>query len=164
MNLDAQRVRATATARVGSGNQIKCMLPFAVIDRWADNYDPTPVTTYFPNDRADGNGRLVAERRLSAGPWRCLHWAVQRQHEPHGLEGLDRLRTTAGSEGRRSAVLQAGRTSSIFPGAPAPMTSEMTSRAAILSLSGSRRQPIRARRPMATRMPRRQDRGQPRGP
>ena len=30
------------------------MLPFAVIDRWADNYDPTPVTTYFPNDALTG--------------------------------------------------------------------------------------------------------------
>ena len=30
------------------------MLPFAVIDRWADNHDPTPVTTYFPNDGLSG--------------------------------------------------------------------------------------------------------------
>jgi Putative Flp pilus-assembly TadE/G-like len=49
-----QGVRATATAEVASGNQVKCMLPFAVIDRWADNYDPTPVTTYFANDALSG--------------------------------------------------------------------------------------------------------------
>ena len=49
-----QGVRATATAEVASGNLVKCMLPFAVIDRWADNYDPTPVTTYFPNDGLTG--------------------------------------------------------------------------------------------------------------
>ena len=54
VNLDAQRVRATATAHVGAGNRIKCLLPFSVIDRWADNYDPTPVTTYFPNDGLTG--------------------------------------------------------------------------------------------------------------
>jgi hypothetical protein len=54
IGITQQRVRATATAQVASGNQIRCMLPFAVIDRWADNYDPTPVTTYFPNDGAPG--------------------------------------------------------------------------------------------------------------
>ena len=50
LNISSQGVRATATAQVASGNTANCMLPFAVIDRWADNHDPTPVTTYFPND------------------------------------------------------------------------------------------------------------------
>ena len=54
VGVDAHGVRATATAQVGSGNQATCMLPFAVIDRWADNHDPTPVTTYFPNDALSG--------------------------------------------------------------------------------------------------------------
>ena len=54
LNISSQGVRATATAQVGSGNMAKCMLPFAVIDRWADNHDPTPVTTYFPNDDLTG--------------------------------------------------------------------------------------------------------------
>jgi hypothetical protein len=45
-----QGVRATATAEVAPANLAQCMLPFAVIDRWADNYDPTPVTTHFPDD------------------------------------------------------------------------------------------------------------------
>jgi hypothetical protein len=54
IGITEQRVRATATAQVSSGNQIRCMLPFAVIDRWADNYDPTPVTTYFPDDGLTG--------------------------------------------------------------------------------------------------------------
>jgi len=54
IGITEQRVRATATAQVSSGNQIRCMLPFAAIDRWADNNDPTPVTTYFPNDNLTG--------------------------------------------------------------------------------------------------------------
>ena len=54
LNVSSQGVRATATAQVASGNSVKCMLPFAVIDRWADNYDPTPVTTFFPNDNLTG--------------------------------------------------------------------------------------------------------------
>ncbi|HKY20081.1 MAG TPA: pilus assembly protein TadG-related protein [Vicinamibacterales bacterium] len=45
-----QGVRATATAKLGEGNSVKCLLPFGVADRWADFYDPTPVTTYFSND------------------------------------------------------------------------------------------------------------------
>ena len=49
-----QGVRATATAQIAAGNLVKCMLPFAVIDRWSDNYDPTPVTTFFPNDALSG--------------------------------------------------------------------------------------------------------------
>jgi hypothetical protein len=49
-----QGVRATATAEAGAGNQIQCLLPFAVIDRWADNYDENVDTTYFPNDGQTG--------------------------------------------------------------------------------------------------------------
>ena len=49
-----QGVRATATARITSGNQIKCLLPFAAIDRWADNYDENPDATYFTDDPASG--------------------------------------------------------------------------------------------------------------
>jgi hypothetical protein len=50
VGLTEQGVRATATAQWGSGNQIKCLLPFAVIDRWADNFDEAPDPTYFIND------------------------------------------------------------------------------------------------------------------
>ena len=54
VGVNSQGVRATATARVSSGNMIRCLLPFAVIDRWADNYDESVVTTYFQNDGATG--------------------------------------------------------------------------------------------------------------
>ena len=39
VGITQQRVRATATAQIKSGNQIKCLLPFAAIDRWSDDYD-----------------------------------------------------------------------------------------------------------------------------
>ncbi len=52
--LNAQGVRATATAQTANGNSIRCLLPFAVIDRWADNYDESVVTTYYPNDGLTG--------------------------------------------------------------------------------------------------------------
>ena len=45
-----QGVRATATAETSGGRSIKCLLPFAVIDRWSDNHDENPDPTYFPND------------------------------------------------------------------------------------------------------------------
>lgn len=51
-NVVSQGVRATATAQIASGNQIECLLPFAVIDRWADNYDDN--VEFFPNDGETG--------------------------------------------------------------------------------------------------------------
>jgi hypothetical protein len=48
--IGSQNVRATATAQTASGNQIECLLPFAVLDRWADNYDDNVDTEFFPND------------------------------------------------------------------------------------------------------------------
>jgi hypothetical protein len=50
VGIDTQGVRATATAEIASGNAIKCLLPFGIIDRWADNYDELVDTTYYPND------------------------------------------------------------------------------------------------------------------
>lgn len=49
-----QDVRASATAQVATGNQIQCLLPFAVIDRWADNYDENKDTRFYPNDALPG--------------------------------------------------------------------------------------------------------------
>jgi hypothetical protein len=43
-------VRATATAEIASGNLVKCLLPFAVADRWADTFDENPDPTNFAND------------------------------------------------------------------------------------------------------------------
>jgi hypothetical protein len=54
VGVSSQAVRATATAQTANGNSIRCLLPFAVIDRWADNYDENKDTTYFPNDGANG--------------------------------------------------------------------------------------------------------------
>jgi Putative Flp pilus-assembly TadE/G-like len=50
----SQGVKATATAETSNGNSADCMLPFAVIDRWADNYDEAPDNTYFANDSSSG--------------------------------------------------------------------------------------------------------------
>ena len=50
VGVTSQGVRATATAQTANGNGIRCMLPFAVVDRWADNYDDNVDTTYFAND------------------------------------------------------------------------------------------------------------------
>jgi Putative Flp pilus-assembly TadE/G-like len=54
VGVTSQAVRATATAQTANGNSIRCLLPFAVIDRWADNTDPTPDPTYFANDGLTG--------------------------------------------------------------------------------------------------------------
>jgi hypothetical protein len=61
VGVTAQGVRATATAETTSGgNNVRCLLPFAVIDRWADNYDDKVVTTYFPNDGQTGTDGWTA--------------------------------------------------------------------------------------------------------
>lgn len=60
VGLNDQGVKATATAQTASGNSINCLLPFAVIDRWADNYDDKIITTYFPNDGLSGTAGWTA--------------------------------------------------------------------------------------------------------
>lgn len=45
-----QGVRATATAETAAGNSLKCLLPFAVADRWADRTDTNVDTTTYTND------------------------------------------------------------------------------------------------------------------
>lgn len=54
-----QGVRATATAEVASGNMVRCMLPFAIADRWADAFDENVNTTHFANDGAHLQGNPV---------------------------------------------------------------------------------------------------------
>jgi hypothetical protein len=50
LGINEQRVRATATAETAAGNQIKCLLPFAVADRWSDATDENVNTTNYAND------------------------------------------------------------------------------------------------------------------
>jgi hypothetical protein len=66
VGITEQGVRATATAETQAGNQIRCLLPFAVADRWADSTDgfvgtyandgyhlsspPNPIGGWSPND------------------------------------------------------------------------------------------------------------------
>jgi hypothetical protein len=54
VGINSQGVRATATAQLGSGNAIRCLLPFAVIDRWKDDYDTNKDATYYPYDPLTG--------------------------------------------------------------------------------------------------------------
>ena len=54
VGVNTQGVRATATAQTANGNAIKCLLPFAVIYRWADNTDLNKDNTYFSNDSLPG--------------------------------------------------------------------------------------------------------------
>src|SRR5262249_16910305 len=53
-NVTQQGVKATATAETNEGNEVTCMLPFAIMDRWADNTDKNIDTTYFANDGLTG--------------------------------------------------------------------------------------------------------------
>lgn len=65
VGLTEQGVRATATAQVTpGGNQVNCLLPFAVIDRWADNFDENIDTTYFANDGLNGTAGWTPNDRF----------------------------------------------------------------------------------------------------
>ena len=54
LNIPTQGAQATATAEVTGGKRVDCLVPFAIMDRWSDVYDPAPDTTYFPNDALSG--------------------------------------------------------------------------------------------------------------
>jgi Flp pilus assembly protein TadG len=55
VGITQQGVRATATAQVAAGgNSVKCLLPFAAIDRWADDFDENKDGTYFKDDPLSG--------------------------------------------------------------------------------------------------------------
>ena len=54
LGLTQQRMRATATARVSGANSVRCVLPLALADRWADNYDASIDTSVFLQDGATG--------------------------------------------------------------------------------------------------------------
>ncbi len=56
LNISSQGVRATATARVATGNATNCMRPFAVADRWNDIVDPSLTPPEFQRwDMQGGN-------------------------------------------------------------------------------------------------------------
>ena len=50
VGLNDQGVRATATAKTSSGNLVRCLLPFAVADRWSDATDLNVNTANYAND------------------------------------------------------------------------------------------------------------------
>jgi len=54
LNISSQGVRATATARVASGNATNCMRPFAVADRWNDIVDPSLTPPKFQRWNTQG--------------------------------------------------------------------------------------------------------------
>jgi hypothetical protein len=45
-----QGVRATATSQPAAGNMVRCLLPFAVADRWSDATDENVDTAVYSND------------------------------------------------------------------------------------------------------------------
>ena len=119
--LQQQGVRATATAEVASGNMVRCMLPFAVADRWGDDYDDNVDTTNFANDgtlrNRQAGRRMTCHRTTRPVRLAMLTSTLRRtgQHGPHGMDGDGGLRPPARFEGwqRRTVLRRAGRTRSI---------------------------------------------------
>jgi Flp pilus assembly protein TadG len=57
LNISSQGVRATATARVASGNSTNCMRPFAVADRWIEQRSPVDRFDHWGNKGVELNPR-----------------------------------------------------------------------------------------------------------
>ncbi len=70
-----QGVRGTATAEIAPGNAAKCLLPFAVFDRWADYLDGTdpdddPIDEVnFPGDGQGNGGTDPADLAAAKAGW-----------------------------------------------------------------------------------------------
>ena len=81
LNISSQGVRATATARVASGNATNCMRPFAVADKWIDNVSPALNPKKFERWQTGGRQCGAAE---SEGRCMCRRQR-QRRHWLHGF-------------------------------------------------------------------------------
>jgi hypothetical protein len=55
LNISSQGVRATATARVASGNSTNCMRPFAVADKWVEQQSPVDQFNHWGNKGVELN-------------------------------------------------------------------------------------------------------------
>lgn len=56
VGINSQDVRATATAKVLSGNATTCMRPFAILDKW-DEYDDTTYGPEYEHEKEAGSDR-----------------------------------------------------------------------------------------------------------
>ena len=54
VGLTQQGVKATATARISGANSVRCALPWAMADRWADDFDENPDGSVFVDDPKSG--------------------------------------------------------------------------------------------------------------
>jgi Flp pilus assembly protein TadG len=69
LNISSQGVRATATARVASGNATNCMRPFAVADKWVDNVNPAMDPRKFERwQKVGGNAVQLNPKDLYVPP------------------------------------------------------------------------------------------------
>ena len=59
VGLGDQGVRATATAQTAAGNFVRCLLPFAVADRWGDATDENVDTATYSYDGEHLNGNPI---------------------------------------------------------------------------------------------------------
>jgi hypothetical protein len=69
LNISSQGVRATATARVATGNATNCMRPFAVADKWIDNVSPALNPKKFERwDKAQGKAQELTPKDVYVPP------------------------------------------------------------------------------------------------
>jgi Flp pilus assembly protein TadG len=110
--ITAYGVRATATARVAIADSSNCMKPWAIPDKWIDNYDiTTPIETDPPAWTEDDTFDLHSGNNNSGPPL-----ANPDTYTPPSNSGPGSGFTVAADLGTRIVLKQGGPASSLSPG------------------------------------------------
>ena len=115
-------VRATATARVAIADTTNCMKPWAIPDKWIDNYDTTnPIETNPPAWTADDSFDLYGGQNGNGPPLPNPDVYVPPSTSSPGSGFSSLPQSQGGDLGRRVVLKQGGPSTSISPGVFQPI-------------------------------------------
>ncbi len=120
--LTAHGVRATATARVAIADTTNCMKPWAIPDKWIDNYDTTnPIETNPPAWTEDDSFDLYGGQNGNGPPLANPDVYVPPSTTSPGSGFSSLPQSQGGDLGRRVVLKQGGPSTSISPGVFQPI-------------------------------------------
>ena len=115
-------VRATATARVAIADTTNCMKPWAIPDKWIDNYDTTnPIETNPPAWTEDDSFDLYGGQNGNGPPLPNPDVYVPPSTSGPGSGFTSLPQSQGGDLGRRVVLKQGGPSTSISPGVFQPI-------------------------------------------
>jgi Flp pilus assembly protein TadG len=120
--ITAHGVRATATARVAIADTTNCMKPWAIPDKWIDNYDTTtPIETNPPAWTEDDSFDLFGGQNGNGPPLPNPDVYVPPSSTSPGSGFTSAPQSQGGDLGRRVVLKQGGPSTSISPGVFQPI-------------------------------------------